>query len=330
MSPQPAAHGCPTYTGGVRSPDGPAAAAGCALAFSKVSKRYRQGALALEAVTWSIRPGARACLLGPNGAGKSTAIRLLQGAIQPSSGEVRLLGVRVGGPGYAAARQRTGIVPQGPGMYTDVTTAEYLALARSLYGRGSLDRVVELFELGPHRDKMLAQLSGGFQRRVVLAAALLGEPTLLLLDEPTVGLDPVAAHDVRAFLREAMANRTTLLCTHNLAEAEALCDEVIILRGGRVLLHEPLASLRQRGLPQARLAARQGDAALATALRTRGLDPALDEANAGGVRIPVRDAAAEMPGLLRGLLADGLDIYECQLLQPTLERLFVDLVRSDA
>jgi len=300
-----------------------------ALAFEGVSKRYRNGVLALDDVSWAIARGARACLLGPNGAGKSTTIRLLQGALQPTRGRVTLLGAAVNGPAYLAARRKTGIVPQEPGMYRDVTTGEYLALARRLYGRGPADlaRLVELFDLGDYLDQMLARLSGGYQRRVVLATALLGEPDLLLLDEPTVGLDPVAAHTVHAYLRGAMEGRTTLLCTHNLAEAEALCEQVVILRGGRVLVQSSLAALRAHAHPQVRLAARQGAPALLAALRRRGLAAeAVDEGAA--VQVLVADPAADAPALLRGLLADGLDVYECCAVQVTLESLFLDLVRD--
>ena len=150
--------------------------------------------------------------------------------------------------------------------------AEYLELARRLYGGGDVARLEEVLELGPHRDKMLSQLSGGYQRRVVLAAALVAEPEVLLLDEPTVGLDPVAAHDVQALLRDAMRRdgRTTLLCTHNLAEAEALCDNVIILRSGKVRVHATLAQLRAQAKPRLRLAADQGPDALLAAISTRG------------------------------------------------------------
>ncbi len=320
-------HSCGAPAGAPR--DGPRMSQS-AIAFHGVTKRYRKGALALDGVSWSIRPGARACLLGPNGAGKSTSIRLLEGAIQPTVGRVELLGCPVDSVGYSAARRQTGIVPQGPGMYTDLTTGEYLELARELYRRGDLERVMSVFDLEPHRDKMLAQLSGGYQRRVVLAAALLGEPNLLLLDEPTVGLDPVAAHEVHTFLGEAMVGRTTLLCTHNLAEAEALCDEVVILRGGKVLVQAPLADLRRGAELQLRLAARQGSTVLAAALRARGLAPSLDDRDSGAVLVPVEDPQQEAPPLLRGLLSEGLDVYECAPVQPTLEALFLDLVAGDA
>jgi ABC-2 type transport system ATP-binding protein len=294
-----------------------------AISFENTSKRYRGGTLALREATWSIPVGARACLLGPNGSGKTTSIRLLEGALVPTHGRVSLMGTSVNGPGYAKARQRVGVVPQNAGMYSDLTTAEYLELTRRVFGRGSVDHAIESFGLGEHRDKPLAQLSGGFQRRVVVAAALLAEPDLLLLDEPTVGLDPVAAHEVHAYLVEAMRGRTTLLCTHNLAEAEALCDDVVILQKGEVLLHESLASLRQRHKPRARIAARQGADALTAALRSRGLEPLLLD---GNVLIEI-DAEKDAPALLRALLAQGIDIYEFTPITTSLEDVFLEAVK---
>jgi ABC-2 type transport system ATP-binding protein len=285
--------------------------------------------LALDNVTWSVAVGARACLLGPNGAGKSTAIRLLQGALTPTAGRVTLLGVDVNHGDYLAVRRRTGIVPQGPGMYTDLSVAEYLDLARRLYAAGDVARLEDILDLGPHRNKMLSQLSGGFQRRVVLAAALLAEPEVLLLDEPTVGLDPVAAHEVHTLLRAAMQRqgRTTLLCTHNLAEAEALCDHVIILRDGKVRIQATLADLRSRATPRLRLAAAQGSDSLVRSLAARGVCArALDD---GYVELNVADPRGVAPDLLRGLLADGLDVFACEPVQASLEDLFLDLVQTE-
>lgn len=284
--------------------------------------------LALDDVTWSVAAGARACLLGPNGAGKSTCIRLLQGALQPSTGHVSLLGVGVDEAGYREARRRTGIVPQAPGMYTDLTCGEYLEFAAQLYEHADLARVIEGFGLAEHLTKRLAALSGGYQRRAVLAAAMLGEPDLLLLDEPTVGLDPVAQHDVLAFLREAMQRdgRTTLLCTHNLAEAQELCEDVIILRSGQVLVQASVQELRSRALPQLRLAAHHGAAALLLALAKRGLNGHVDED--GNVLVPTEHPTQIAPDLLRGLLADGLDVYLCEPVEATLEDVFLELVRG--
>lgn len=301
-----------------------------ALAFEHVSKRFGKSTLALDGVSWSVTAGSRACLLGPNGAGKSTCIRLLQGALRPNAGHVSLLGVPVNGPGYAEARRRTGIVPQGPGMYTDLTCGEYLELTRKLYGRGDFKKLVEVFNLGEHLRKPLAALSGGYQRRAVMAAALLSEPDLLLLDEPTVGLDPIAQHDVHVFLREAMQRegRTTLLCTHNLAEAEALCEDVIILRRGQVLVQSALHELRASAKPRLRLAARQGSDALSAALVQRGLMPRTEDD--GAVVIGLDNPAGIAPDLLRSLLGDGLDIYACEPVEASLEELFLDLVQEPA
>ncbi|HEU5315242.1 MAG TPA: ABC transporter ATP-binding protein [Chloroflexota bacterium] len=302
-----------------------------ALSFVDVSKRYgrgRRATTALDGVTWSIPVGARACLLGPNGAGKSTSIRLLQGALQPTTGSVMLLGARVGSAAYWEARRRTGIVPQGPGMYRDLTVREYLALARRLYGTGDVDTALAQLGLHEHAGKFLLQLSGGLQRRVSLAVALLPAPDVLLLDEPTVGLDPVAAHEVHAALREAMAGRTVLLCTHTLAGAEALCEDVIILRAGRVLVHESLGALRRRATPRLMLRARQGPGALADALRARGLTSRSEEGG-DAVYVALAEPEAEAPALLRVLLEGGLDVYECRPARPTLEELFLNAVLDE-
>jgi ABC-2 type transport system ATP-binding protein len=293
-----------------------------AIAFQSVTKRFRSGTVALREVSWSVPDGARACLLGPNGAGKSTSIRLLQGALQPTRGSVELLGAAVGTDAYLDARLRTGIVPQGPGMYPDLTAGEFLTFAADLYGARP-DRVIEVLGLGDHLRTRMTQLSGGFQRRLVLAAALVGEPAVLLLDEPTVGLDPVAAHDVHEFLREAMRGPTTLLCTHNLAEAEALCDEVVILREGRVIVQGRLEELR-RSKPRLRLAAHQGARAVLSALDGLG---ATATVQGDAVLLETTDPEAEAPRLLRRLLGAGLDVYECTPVRATLQDLFLEAVR---
>jgi ABC-2 type transport system ATP-binding protein len=293
-----------------------------ALAFQSVTKRFRNRRVALANVSWSIAEGARACLLGPNGAGKSTSIRLLEGALRPTFGSVELLGQPVEGSGYAAARLRTGIVPQGPGMYADLTAGEYMQLAAELYAVGP-DRAVATFGLSGHLDTKLAELSGGFQRRVVLAGALVAEPEVLLLDEPTVGLDPKASFEVHEYLRQVMAGRTVLLCTHNLAEAEALCDEVIILHEGRVIVQGRLDELRRGARSRLRLAAHQGPDAVLSGLD--GIGPAHVEGRS--VLLEVPDPEAEAPRLLRRLLAAGLDVYECTPVRATLEDLFLEAVR---
>jgi len=300
---------------------------GAAIRFQSVSKRFRGGTLALDGATWEVEEGARACLLGPNGAGKSTSIRLLQGALEPTGGEVTLLGAWVGGPDYSAARRRCGIVPQQPGMYKDLQAGEYLRLSSRLYHREQLSDVVDVFGLTPHLGKRMNQLSGGLQRRLVLASALVGSPDLLLLDEPTVGLDPVAARDVHEFLRQFMHNRTTLLCTHNLQEAQELCQEVVILQHGRVVVQGDLEELRSRGRPRLRLRAIQGPRAIAEHLE--GAHPVIEE-DGQHVIVDVASVDADAPRVLRDLLGAGIDVTSCEPVETSLTDVFLQAVEGSS
>lgn len=287
------------------------------------TKIYPGGVRALNAASFQIAPGERACLLGPNGAGKTTIIRLLTGALQPTSGAARIFGAQAREAAFLAAKRRVGIVPQAPGMYRDLTVGEYLEWVQQLYDHGDAQDVAAAFGLHEFWDRPMAALSGGFQRRLTLAAALISGPELLLLDEPTVGLDPVAARDVHDYLRAVMAGRTVLLCTHNLAEAEALCESVVILRGGDVLLHEKIETLRDRMQAHVVLAATQGAQPLAQALAQLGYAPQIA---ADSVQLAINAPQQQVPALLRDLLTAGLDVYECHTVGPTLEDLFLEIV----
>jgi ABC-2 type transport system ATP-binding protein len=287
------------------------------------TKVYPGGVRALDDASFAIASGERACLLGPNGAGKTTIIRLLTGALQPTSGTTRIFGAAAHEPQFLAAKRRIGVVPQSPGMYRDLKVGEYLQFVQQLYDRGAAAEVAEVFGLHPFWDRPMAALSGGFQRRLALAAALLSGPDLLLLDEPTVGLDPVAAREVHGYLRTMMAGRSVLLCTHNLSEAEALCESAVILRNGRVLLHERIAALRDRTQPQVVLHAAQGAESLTHALTRLGYTPHLLN---GAVAVTLAEPQQQVPALLRGLLAHGIDVYNCNAVAPSLEDLFLEIV----
>jgi len=296
------------------------------IAVDAVDKVYPGGVQALNGASFTITTGDRTCLLGPNGAGKTTLIRLLTGALSPTRGTTRIFGAASHEPAFLAAKRRVGIVPQAPGMYRDFKVGEYLQLVRDLYGHGDVAEAIEAFNLGAYRDRNMAELSGGYQRRLAMAAALLSKPDLLLLDEPTVGLDPLAAREVHDYLRAMMVGRTTLLCTHNLAEAEALCDKVVILRAGRVLLHAPIARLREQVQPQLELAAVEGPQRLSQELIRLGHAP---EVVGAGVRISLSQPQENAPQLLRALLGSGLQVYECHVLAASLEDLFLDVVGAD-
>ncbi|GAC1325626.1 MAG: ABC transporter ATP-binding protein [Chloroflexota bacterium] len=293
------------------------------IALSDVTKVYPGDVRALDAATFTVEEGEHCCLLGPNGAGKTTIIRLLQGAIRPTAGTLTILGAHAEGRALLEAKKHIGIVPQNPGLYPDLTVSEYLEFVRALYGQGSVVETARSCGLGDLMDRTLSSLSGGYQRRLLVGAALMSEPSLLLLDEPTVGLDPLAAADTRRLLKQAMQGRTVLMSTHNLAEAEELCNTVIIVRHGRVLVHERIDELRKEAAPRVHVVARQGAERLGRFLDTMSIPWSPNDA---GVWLHLGDPERAVPDVLRQMLAGGFDVYECRLVSPSLEDLFVDVV----
>jgi ABC-2 type transport system ATP-binding protein len=294
-----------------------------AIELCNVTKIYNGQVRALDEVTLAVMEGEHCCLLGPNGAGKTTVIRLLQGALTPSAGSITILGAPTKGKHLLAAKLQVGVVPQSPGLYPDLSVEEYLSFVTALYGRGKPRETAEAYGLEEYLNRPCATLSGGFQRRLLVAAAVMTEPALLLFDEPTVGLDPLAASQTRALLRTAMRGRTVLMSTHNLSEAEELCDTVIIMQRGTVLVHERIEDLRRQSAPRVVLQASQGSQALKARLDQFRLSWSERD---GSIWLHLEEPQHQTPTILRRLLADGLDVFECRIVQPSLEDVFVDLV----
>jgi ABC-2 type transport system ATP-binding protein len=291
---------------------------GTAVAFRAVSKRYQDGTQALADATWTVEEGVAACLLGPRGSGKTTSIRLIEGVIRPTGGSVSVLGAVVGSQDFPYVRQRVGVVPQTTGMYADLTADEYISMAARLHGVQP-QAAIEAMGLAEHLHSRMLLLPAGLQRRLALAAALVADPDLLILDDPTYGLDSVTAQNLRHYVREAMRGRTTLLCTQSPAEAETLADHVVLMRAGRVVAEGTLTELRRRARPRLRLAARSDLQALVAALE--GMERSF-ESTEGGVLVDVADPEAEAPELLRRLLEAGVEVYECSTLPASIEDLF--------
>jgi ABC-2 type transport system ATP-binding protein len=207
---------------------------------SVLSKSYGRST-ALRDVDLELTTGITG-LLGPNGAGKTTLLRILATALAPSSGRLRILGHDPGSAsGRLAIRRALGYVPQEPGLYTNFTAfdfVDYVAILKEHTDRRSrhdeVRRVLEAVGLGDLRSKKIGKLSGGMRRRVALAQALLGEPRLLVLDEPTVGLDPEQRLRFRQLLSRQADHRSVLLSTHMTEDVEAICDRVIVLERGVV------------------------------------------------------------------------------------------------
>ncbi|MFD7735060.1 ABC transporter ATP-binding protein [Kitasatospora phosalacinea] len=215
-----------------------------------VSVSYR-GRPVLDDVSFTLGPGVTG-LLGPNGAGKTTLLRVLATAVPPDRGELSVLGEDPRtGPGKLAIRRRLGYLPQDPGFHPGFTAldfVDYVAILKEVTDRRARRaealRVLEAVGLADRRAKKIRTLSGGMRRRVALAAALVGDPDLLVLDEPTVGLDPEQRLRLRELVADLGETRTVLLSTHQTEDVSALCRQVVVLDRGQVKFQGPPAGLR--------------------------------------------------------------------------------------
>ena len=205
----------------------------------------RGGRNALDGITLDVARGTVMGLLGPSGSGKSTLMRAIVGTQLVTSGSVTVLGEPAGSPGL---RRRVAYTTQSPAVYDDLTVRENVRYFARLVGAADTqaDEVVELVGLGDDAGSVVSRLSGGQRSRVSLATALVGRPELLVLDEPTVGLDPLLRRDLWAsFARLAADGATLLVSSHVMDEAER-CDELLLVRGGRLLDRGTAAEIRAR------------------------------------------------------------------------------------
>ena len=277
---------------------------------------------AVDAVDLSVRRGEVYGFLGPNGAGKTTTLRMLLGLIRPTSGTATVHGLA---PGDPAAVGRTGSLVEGPGFYPYLSGRENLRVLARYRGLGDrdVDRVLERVDLTERGADRFKAYSLGMKQRLGVAAALLGEPDLLVLDEPTNGLDPAGMADMRALLVDVAAGgQTVLLSSHLLAEVQEICDLVGIIAAGRLLVESTVADLR--GSTGIRLVAAPVDRALAVAMSVAG-----DEAvQVDGAVLRVSGSTEQAPELARALVGAGVDITELTPVERSLEDVFFDLTRT--
>ena len=205
----------------------------------------RGGHAVLDGFGLQVRSGTLTGLLGPSGSGKSTLMRVIAGVQQVAAGTVEVLGLPAGS---APLRQRVAYVTQAASVYDDLTVRQNLRYFGRVLGanESDMDRAVGLVDLGAHADTLVARLSGGERSRVSLAVALLGEPELLVLDEPTVGLDPVLRRDLWALFNRLADQGTTLLVSSHVMDEAERCRRLILLRDGCVLADDTLPGLLER------------------------------------------------------------------------------------
>jgi ABC-2 type transport system ATP-binding protein len=288
-------------------------------------KRYAD-VVAVNGLDLEIRSGECFGLLGPNGAGKTTTIEILEGLTHPDEGEVRVLGQRWTSGADRALRERLGIQLQETKLQEKLSVRETLELFRSFYGKGPApDEVIRQVALEEKRDAWVVKLSGGQRQRLSLACALVNDPELLFLDEPTTGLDPQSRRQLWDLI-EAFRERggTTLLTTHYMDEAERLCDRVAIMDHGRVIaLGTPAELIASLG------AEHVVEFSIAGTLDFGGVEglPSVRQARkeAGGYALIVGEPHVAIPALLAELARQGIQLQRLTTHHATLEDVFVSM-----
>ena len=299
-----------------------------ALLVSGLRKRYGD-VVAVDGLDLTVATGECFGLLGPNGAGKTTTIEICEGLTIPDEGVVEVLGQRWDRD-ERALRERLGIQLQETQLAEKLTVEETVRLFRSFYARGrGVDEVIDLVQLGEKRHARVGKLSGGQKQRLALACAMVGDPELLFLDEPTTGLDPQSRRQLWDLIVELRASgRSIVLTTHYMDEAERLCDRVAIVDHGRVIA---LGTPREliAGLGAEHVVEFTTPGAANGALDVRALE-ALDgvhsaRAQDGRWTLEVMELARTVPALLAELSRRGLPLGELATHSATLEDVFVSL-----
>jgi len=286
--------------------------------------------VAVDDVSFELEPGQIFALLGPNGAGKTTTLRMLAGLIAPTSGSVTIGGEAMTPDAAPKLRERLGFLTEAPGLWDSLTVRDNLMVYAQLYGMHDADKAVNdalaLFEIADRRDDRTARLSKGLKQRVALARAIVHRPRIVLLDEPTAGLDPESARDVRELIVAMRGEgRAVLLCTHNLDEVERVADRVAVLKS-RLVAIGTTEELRQR-LFTSRLRIRlSGDAqSFAAALRRSGID----DVSADGVWLSIPGGTATTPQIVRILVEAGAGIEAVERDEASLEDVYLKLLHAD-
>jgi ABC-2 type transport system ATP-binding protein len=292
---------------------------------------------AIQDVSFDVDAGQVVGFLGPNGAGKTTTMRILAGYLTATEGQASIDGIDVFWD-PVAARRRIGYLPESCPLYPEMRVVEYLRFRAGIKGLGGsrrtqrIDYVIERCWLTEVRRQLIGTLSKGYRQRVGLADALLASPPVLILDEPTVGLDPTQIRSTRSLIRELGREHTILLSTHILPEVEMTCDRVIIIHRGRVAAAGALDELTRQAGAQATLLARlDGEVEAEPVRRLPGVSAVAPERADGGtqLRITAADVEELCPQLCTLAVQRGWKLRELRPERRTLEDLFVQITSQD-
>jgi ABC-2 type transport system ATP-binding protein len=295
-----------------------------------LTKRYGR-LVALDNISLTAQEGEIVGFLGPNGAGKTTAMRILTGYMPPSEGIVRVAGFDVVEDSLEM-RRHVGYLPETVPLYRDMTVQGYLKFVAQLRGvkkpRRRTAEVLELVGMQERARSLIRNLSKGMRQRVGLAQAMIHDPEVLILDEPTIGLDPHQVQDVRALIRELGHTRTVMLSTHILSEAEQLCNRVIIIDRGRIVAEDTPDRLQDRLHQGGRLLVRIGGRTSGSeAQRVLQAVPGVArvESQREGYIVSAKPDVDVRPALSAAVVGHGLELLELRPWAVTLEEIFLEL-----
>ncbi len=288
---------------------------------------------AVRNVSIELRRGEVLGLLGPNGAGKTTTMKMLAGNLAPTSGEVCICGIDlIDLP--TRAKARIGYLPEVPPLYRELKVDEYLRLAGRLHKlrkstlKPAVERAKKLCGLADMGRRLIGSLSKGYQQRVGIAQAIIHDPDVIILDEPTVGLDPNQIREIRALIRDLGRDHSVILSTHILPEVEAVCDRVQILHRGEVVFNDSIAGLKQfRGGQALQIGLRNPPpiAQIANAVA----DAEIDAINTNLFRIRPRGGVDPSDNLVRAAVECNWGLYLLQPALASLEEVFVHLTQRE-
>lgn len=295
--------------------------------------------VAVSNLSFEVQSGEILGFLGPNGAGKTTTMRILTGFFPPTRGTALINGIDVCEEPLKV-REMVGYLPEHVPLYYEMTTREFLNFAaaakkiKPALRKSAVDRTIERCNLGQVADQLIGTISRGYKQRVGLGQAIINEPKVLVLDEPTVGLDPTQVRDIRALLRELGKDSTVILSSHILSEVQQMCQRVIIIAGGKVQAMDTPGNLTR---------AIQGDSRVS--LRVSGAEAeqveselgrlecvgSMERTGAGAFAVTSKAGQGDelAPALARTVVAAGWQLHELKALTANLEDIFIDLVQAE-
>ena len=298
---------------------------------------------AIKDVSFTVAKGEILGFLGPNGAGKTTTMRILTGYFPATSGSAKVAGFDVFNQ-LDEVRKRIGYLPESVPLYTDMSVKAYLNLSAEVKGLGgkakkaAVEKVISEVGLGPMRNRLIKKLSKGYRQRVGLAQALVNDPEVLILDEPTVGLDPKQITDIRALIKDLSGERTVILSTHILPEVSMTCQKVTIINQGRIVASDTIENLTQKDPDKTEIfvTVRDPEGRAGGLLRgVQGVHEVSDEPIQSDThdlkkfRVGLPAEADARAQIAKTIVGAGLDLLEITTRQLSLEEVFIHHIAAE-